>query len=284
MSRAPIRLEAGARRADGHVGPVLDRRALLRVLGLLGFSSAAAQLGCGKPIDLRPAGAPQGPPVTRVPPPEVTPLYDDDLDTLMDVILPSERGPGGEVLRAGAVEVGAAEALKLDNFVRLLRAQGLLQPGVLDLFDEHESFDVRFRALLVEDLALLAAIERPGEAFRRLPRALQEAAVERGLSDPAVAPFLELVRAACFLAYLGALKTDQGLIDVGYPPFEDFAGGVAVSGYPRTLTGRRIDVDQEDVAALIRANNWDDYSYNRAPLPTPSDDLSDVLDEQGDLR
>lgn len=254
------------------------------MLGLLGFSAAALPLGCARPLDLRPESAPKGPPVGRRPPPEETPLYDDDLESLMDVILPSERGPGGELLKAGAVEVGAAAVLKLDNFVRLLRAQGLIQPGVLDLFDEHESFDARFRALLAEDLALLSALERPGTAFRRLPRALQEAAVERGLSDPSVAPFLELVRTACFLAYLGAVHTDQGLIDVGYPAFEDFAGGVAVSGYPRTLTGRRIDVEQEDVAALIRANNWDDYSYNRPPAPTPGDDLSDVMDPAGDLR
>lgn len=254
------------------------------MVSLLGVSTAALELGCTKPLDLRPEGAPKGPPVRRQPPPEETPLYDDDLEALMDVLLPSERDPSGALQKAGAVEVGAPEVLKLDNFVRLLRAQGLLQPGVLQLFDQHESFDARFRALLAEDLALLAAIERPGTPFRRLPRALQEAAVERGLSDPAVAPFLELVRAACFLAYLGAMHTDQGLIDVGYPPFEDFAGGVAISGYPRTLTGRRIDVEQEDVEALIRANNWDDYSYNRPPAPTPSDDISDVMDEDGDLR
>ena len=49
-----------------------------------------------------------------------------------------------------------------------------------------------------------------------------------------------VVRSACFVAYLGAAYSDVGLREIGFPPFENLADGLAVSGYPRTRTGRLI--------------------------------------------
>jgi hypothetical protein len=92
-----------------------------------------------------------------------------------------------------------------------------------------------------------------------------------------------VLRAACFTSFLGAIDSDAGLRAVGFPAFEDMAAGIAVSGYPRTRDGRLIDAETEDLDALARAGELDDYTYNLQPEPTPGDDLSLVINADGDL-
>jgi AcrR family transcriptional regulator len=207
----------------------------------------------------------------------------------VDRLPPQDGGPAPgdlealiELLAPGALGAGALQVLRLENFTRLLRAQGLVPASAAEPIEDWPSYDVAFRRVLEADLAVLAAAMRPGTSFGALPSELQASAVERGFGDPLRRPGLEVVRAACFLALFGAVTSDAGLVAIGYPPFEDFAGGVAVSGYPRTLTGRPIDPEREDLAALALANNLDDYTFNREPAPS-GEDLSAVVDANGDL-
>jgi hypothetical protein len=88
---------------------------------------------------------------------------------------------------------------------------------------------------------------------------------------------------AAFLAWLGAVRSDIGLVAIGYPPFENHADGLAVSGYPRTTDGRLVDAEAEDLAALAASGELDDYTYNQVPAATAGVDLDDVLDARGDL-
>jgi hypothetical protein len=140
-----------------------------------------------------------------------------------------------------------------------------------------------FRAALNAELAVLAARERPLTAFRDLPRATQERIVTEAFDDDARRPLMLVARAACFLAFLGAITNDVGLRYAGFPPFESFADGLAVSGYPRTKSGRLVDASKEDLPSLAAKGDLDDYTYNRAPALTAGDDLSTVLDADGDL-
>jgi hypothetical protein len=229
----------------------LSRREVLLVLGALGFSAA----GCGGLERRResPAGEEEEPaPPIEPPPPDGR--WSSNLRALMDTLL------------SGSVAAGAEQVLSLDNFVFLARAQGLL-PGIAPDFEAPRGFDEAFHRLLNANLDLLAALQRPLTEFRRLPPELMEAAVKAGFEDPALAPQLTFVRAACFLAFLGAVHSDAGLVSIGFPPFEDFEQKIAVSGYPRVLAGGEVD----------------DYTYNREPEPTPGDDLSLVIDPNGDF-
>ena len=58
----------------------------------------------------------------------------------------------------------------------------------------------------------------------------------------------------------------------------------AVSGYPRTRSGRTVDAAHENLAQLAAAHDLDDYTFNLAPAPTPGDDLTLLIDANGDLR
>ncbi|MCA9618396.1 MAG: hypothetical protein KC731_05225 [Myxococcales bacterium] len=210
--------------------------------------------------------------------------YADNLDALFDVLLPAERDADGAVISPGAREVGADALLSLDRFGPLASTQGFVPPLPADLVALFDGFDVALRSAINVDLDVLAGLQQPFVAFRDLSAAAREAAVAQAFDDDLRRPLYLVVRAAAFAAYLGAGRSDAGLREVGYPAFEDYAGGIATSGYPRTVSdGRRIDAESEDLAALAAAGELDDYSYNLAPLPTDAVDLASVLDENGEL-
>ena len=211
------------------------------------------------------------------------PDFSDDLDALFDVLLPAERDDAGRLLTPGAREAGAADVLRLRDFVPLATARGWIPPVSDVLMRALDDVDGAFRAAIVADLDLQALARDPLATFRDLPRSDQENIVARAFEDPGRRPAMLVVRAACFAAWLGAITSDLGLRAVGFPPFEDFAGRLAVSGYPRTLGGRLVDAAHEDLSLLAAKGDLDDYTYNRAPEPTPGDDLATILDERGDL-
>ena len=258
----------------------LSRRRALALLGDL-CAVAAGLAGCAGESDPR-ASAWEPPSQTPSQTPADQP-YADNVDALMDVLLPAERDGAGVLISPGAREAGAAAVLDVDAFAKLAAARGLLPP----LSDEVLSWLAEgadaFRTALGGELDLLALVQRPLATFRELSRPLQERVVDHALDDPILRPAVEFVRVACCFAYLGAVENDVGLQAVGFPPFEDFADGRAVSGYPRTPDGRLIDAETEDLAALEEAGDLDDYTYNLQPKPTPGDDLASVLDERGDL-
>ncbi len=249
--------------------PAVTRRQVLGIARALGLTAIAGALpgaltGCAQP-DFDDTGD--------------DPLYEwpdegidlaavaANIEAAMDVILPAEFNDRGELVSPGAVEAGAWTVMQLDRLVPLARAQGLL-PELPDWIDEDSAaLDATTQALISSELDRMAADYALLTPFRDLPRAHQEAAVADAFVDPDRAPLMELLRGVCFLAFLGAVVSDVGLQDLGYPPFEDFDDGLAVSGYPR------IDADGE----------VDDYTYNLEPQPSPEDDLSGVLDASGDL-
>ena len=254
---------------------------------LLGFGLGAAGIlsaGCGtSPV--------------RVPPPPVLPVetpgegsaapararYADNVDALCDVILPAEIDATGKITSPGGREAGVDKVLRIESFVPLAIAQGFL-PSLTDAeVSGLRDLAGSFRATLNADLDLLAVAERPLTMFRDLPRTMQESVVTRAFADPAQRPAMLVVRAACFTAYLGAAFSDVGLQAVGFPPFESFDDGLAVSGYPRTRSGRKIDAAKEDLGKLFAAGDLDDYTYNRAPAPTDGEDLAKLVDANGDL-
>jgi hypothetical protein len=261
------------------MSPRMTRRSALEALAALGLFAA----GC-RPRAADDAGAPSPslPPETGSG--QMTPAaYSDAVDALCDVLLPAERDEGGKVLSPGAREAGVHEVLRAASFVPLAQAQGLLPPLSDSIMTRLADLDGAFRDALNAALDAAALLQKPLTAFQNLPRALQEAAVDQAFADPAQRPALLVVRAACMTAYLGAAQNDAGLVDVGFPPFENFADGLAVSGYPRTKGGRTVDATTEDLGALAARGDLDDYTYNREPQPTPGDDLSLVLDANGDL-
>ncbi len=177
----------------------------------------------------------------------------DAVDAVFDVLLPSD----GEA--PGARDVRASDVLRLESFVPLAMAQGLIPPlpDAVTAAIEKRSGD--FRAAVNATLDAMAFGERALSRFLDLPKEAQARLVARAFDDPATRPIMLVVRAAAFTAYLGAITGDAGLRAVGFPGFVDF--------------GRRI------------ANHGDrGFSYGRAPLATQGDDLTDVLDENGDLR
>ena len=209
--------------------------------------------------------------------------FADDVAALCDVLLPSEIDANGKVLSPGAREVDVDGALRIEDFVAVASAQGLF-PRLPDADVERLGTAIdAFRAALNAELAVLAARERPLTAFRDLPRAAQEQIVADAFEDDARRPLVLVARAACYLAFLGAITNDVGLRYVGFPPFESLDDGLAVSGYPRTKSGRLVDATKEDLASLAAKGDLDDYTYNRAPAATAGDDLSLVLDASGDL-
>jgi hypothetical protein len=219
------------------------------------------------------------PPATALPPLDFT----DDLDALFDVILPAERDAKGNVTTPGAREAGAMDVLRLKDFVPLATARGWIPPAPDAVTKTLADVDGAFRAALVADLDLRALAYDALTTFRDLPRKEQEDIVARAFDDPARRPGMLLVRAACFAAWLGAITSDLGLRAIGFPPFEDWDARLAVSGYPRTKGGRLVDPTIENLPALAASGQLDDYTFNRAPEPTPGEDLSTILDASGDL-
>lgn len=263
---------------------LLSRRRALETLLGVGLGATTILSGCGTSTGRAPP-SPALPPETpgegsAAPSREA---YADNVDALCDVILPAESDAAGKITSPGAREAGADKVLRIDTFVPLAIAQGFL-PALSDLeLSGLRDLAGTFRSTLNASLDLLAIRERPLTAFRNLPRGMQEAVVARAFADPAHRAAMLVVRAACFTAYLGAAFSDVGLQAVGFPPFESFDDGLAVSGYPRTRSGRKIDAATEDLKKLAAEGNLDDYTYNRAPSPTTGDDLSKILDANGDL-
>jgi len=194
-------------------------------------------------------------------PPEAA--FSDNVDALFDVLIPAERDAKGKLVSPGAREAGANEVLALDRFAALAVALGLVPQidaaGVARL----EELGGLLRTTLDAQLDVLATVERPGTRFRDLPRTAQERIVARALP---LDPLMQVVRAAAFTAYLGAVTSDVGHVAIGYPAFERLADGLAVSGYPRKVDGK-----------------IDDYTYNALPAGANAD-LSLLLDANGDLR
>jgi hypothetical protein len=194
------------------------------------------------------------------------PPFEDNVDALFDVLIPAERDEkNGTLLSPGAREARPSDILSIDRFAALAVALGFLPSSSSSSPPQLEELDALgdgLRAALNANLDVLAFAEKPLTPFRDLPRAQKEAIVERAFDDDRQRPLMLVARAAAFFAYLGAITSDVGLVAIGYPPFEDFKGGVAVSGYPT-----------KDA----------DYTFNETP-PSGGDDLSAILDEAtGDL-
>lgn len=226
-----------------------SRREALWLLSLAGCGSAVSAPG---PLEL-PRQVPSRPvsPASR---------FGDNVDALFDLLLPAEGAQGG------AREANVDAVLRSEGLVRLAIAQGFIAPVAEVLISAFDDFARGARVALNRDLDVLAALEQPLTPFSQLPTGLQEAIVARAFDDPVRRPPLLIIRAACFLAWLGGGPSDLGLRALGFPPFENLADGLAVSGYPRMTDGR-----------------LDDYTFNQAPAPTHGDDLSLVLTAEGDL-
>jgi hypothetical protein len=221
-----------------------------------------------------------------VPSEELTPdsPFADSVDALFDVMLPAEHDASGALRSPGAREANADGLLRTSNFARLALAQGLIPVLPEAALAALSDLAGTVRTTLNRQLDTLANVEQPLTAFHQLPRARQEAMLARMLDDEALKPALLVLRAVAFAAYLGASDTDVGLQALGFAPFESLADGRATSGYPRTRAGRTVDAAHEDLRALEAAHQLDDYTFNQAPAPTPGDDLSLVLDANGDLK
>jgi hypothetical protein len=242
------------------------------------FASGCAPTGEGDP-------APSLPLPDQVPGGDVSgrPHHADDVAALCDVLLPTERDKAGAIVSPGASEADVDGVLRIQDFVAVATAQGILPPLPDAFVARFSGAADAFRVAANAELAVLAARHRPLTAFRDLPRELQETVVRDAFDDDAQRPLLVVLRAATFLAFLGAVTNDAGLRAVGFHPFESFEDGRAVSGYPRTKGGRLIDASKEDLAALAGKGDLDDYTYNREPAVTPGDPLATILDAAGDL-
>jgi len=260
-------------------GPISRRRAIL-VLAAGALAAACA------PEESESGVAPAYPLPDQVPGGEVGDRgrHADSVDALCDRLLPAEYGADGALVAPGAREAGVEGVLRIEDFAALATAQGLLAPLPDNVVERLSGLGDALRAAVNGELDGLAARHRPLTRFRDLSPEEQERVIDEAFEDPAHRPAMLLVRAACFLAFLGATTNDLGLRAVGFPPFESFADGVAVSGYPRTRSGRLVDAAKENLRALQASGDLDDYTYNREPAPTPGDDLSLILDERGDLR
>lgn len=258
---------------------ITRRDALEMVLGL----GVLAASGCapGGDDDLaRALSMPDQVPGGEVP---ERPRDADDVAAVCGVLLPTEYDRAGNVTSPGAREADVDGVLRIQDFVAIATAQGILPPLPDALVARFSGAADAFRAAANGELAVLAARHQPLTAFRDLPRALQEKVLVDAFDDDAQRPLLVVLRAATFLAFLGAVTSDVGLRAVGFPPFESFADGRAVSGYPRTTGGRLIDAAKEDLASLAGRGELDDYTYNREPARLPGDPLATILDAGGDL-
>ena len=226
-----------------------SRREALWLLGLAGCGSAVS---APKPITL-----PDEVPSREV---DAAPKYSDSVDALFDVLLPAEKQS------PGAREVNVDAVMRTEGLVRLAIAQGFIAPMAQTLVSAFDQLATSARVALNRDLDLLASFELPLTPFSQLPPATQVAVVSRAFDDPLRRPTLLVVRAVCFLAYLGGGQSDLGLRTLGFPKFENLGDGLAVSGYPRMTEGK-----------------VDDYTFNQQPAPTNGDDLSLVLTPEGDL-
>lgn len=236
---------------------MLTRRQALLGLGL-GLFAATTQTACDVSDSTRDAqkrGAPKG---TLD---GAAAGFTDNVDALFDLIIPAERDAVGNLISPGAREAKPDGILSIDRFAALASALGFLPPLSEATLRGFAELGGAFRVAINANLDALAFVERPLTPFRDLPRESQEAVVARAFDDERQRPAMLVLRAAAFFAWLGAITSDVGLRAVGFPPFEDFAAGIAVSGYPM---------------------GGEDYTFNEEPKAT-TDDLDGVLDAYGDL-
>ncbi len=256
------------------------RREALRLLGALGA------LGCNAPDDW--TAQPWQAPKSTSPEGATAPLvFVDSVDAAFETLLPAERDANGVVVSPGAREAGADRVLATEGFGLLALAQGYA-PGVPErVITLLKRSGNAFRVAANAELDALASLRRPLVPFRDLSASQRHEIALAALDDPAHDPAhratLLILRAACFSAYLGAVTSDVGLHAVGFPKFEDWETRLAVSGYPRTKSGRLLDAERDDLAALAAKGDLDDYTFNREPAATVGDDLSAVVDANGDL-
>ncbi len=251
---------------------VLTRRQALVFLGV----GSGWLIGCevGVPLVLDPK-LPDQVPSRDLP---VKGRYADSVDALFDVLVPSE------AMVPGARDCGVDHVLRTESFLKLAIAQGLVKPISDALVKSFDDLSGSVRAMLNTRLDALATLEKPLTAFHKLPTPLQVKVVARLFDEDASRPLMLVMRAVAFVAFLGAVETDLGLRAIGFPAFENMGDGRAVSGYPRTRSGRLVDATKENLVALAAAGELDDYTFNRAPMPTVGDDLSLVMDANGELK
>ncbi|MFT3836038.1 MAG: hypothetical protein QM723_03450 [Myxococcaceae bacterium] len=224
----------------------LSRREILAV--------ALAIAGCrARPMPGNPAKLPDQLPGD--PPPDER--FSDSVDALFDVLLPAELDADGALLSVGARETGADQVMETQSLVKLLIAQGLIGPLEENVIAALDDLRVTARASLNVQLDLLAQQERPDTAFRHLSRPLQEKVVQRAFDDDAMKPVMQVLRAVCFVGWLGGTDDDRGLRELGFPAFAQ--------------------------PGQLESSGFSDYSFDRDPGVTPGDDLSAVMTSTGDL-
>ncbi|GAC1351795.1 MAG: hypothetical protein NVS3B20_04630 [Polyangiales bacterium] len=249
-----------------------------------GFGATSASLfviGCGDSPPERPALLPSRPDQTPSSDAPLAGRYSDNVDALFDILIPAERRKDGSII-PGAREALADKVLHFDNFLPLAQAAGFFSNLPTPVLANLHGLGTTFRDALNADLDALSFSQKPLTAFRDLPFSMQQSVVDAAFADDARKPAMQIVRVACFTAYLGGVASDVGLRAIGFPPFENLSDGLAVSGYPRTRTGRLIDAAKENLSDLAAKNDLDDYTYNRAPKPTKGDALT-FVNADGDL-
>ena len=206
--------------------------------------------------------------------------YEDSVDALLDVLVPADRDAKGTVTSPGARETSAGQLFGDTELVALAQGLGYL-PALSDsALTAAQSSEGGLRAAISAALDVAASRERPLTAFSDLDRDAQLRVVDAMYTDSTLSTLVEVVRVIALVAYLGAIYNDQGLIAVGFPPSENFADGLAVSGYPRTTTGQLINPESANLHALAANGTLDDYTFNEAP---PAFAVALGLDPRGDL-
>ncbi len=209
--------------------------------------------------------------------------YEDSTDALLDVLIPADRDAKGVVTCPGAREVSAGRLFGDKELVSLAQGLGFLPALSDDALTAATTSEGGLRDALNAALDLAAARERPLTAFKDLPKDVMSRVVGTMFDDAThlgTGALMEAARVVAFVAYLGAVYDDGGLVAVGFPPYESFADGLALSGYPRTTSGRLVDATKEDLHALAAKGELDDYTWNEAP---PAFAVALGLDARGDL-
>lgn len=223
-------------------------------LGRRGFFQAIALLALGCNATARDRDANDDARAKPLDPADVdgTPKYEDATDALFDVLLP------------GAREVDAGRFFGDRELVSLVTALGLLSTHDGEALDALADASGGLRAAINVVLDGLASRRAPLARFAELSPASRAALTDEAFDADETRPIIEIVRVVAFVAYLGATYSDAGLVAIGFPPYEDFDAGIAVSGYPRkTKTGA-----------------IDDYTYDEEPGPFT---VALGLDDRGDL-
>jgi hypothetical protein len=194
--------------------------------------------------------------------------YEDSVDALFDVLVP------------GAREAQAGRFFGDRELVSLVTGLGLLSTNDGEVLDALTDASGGLRSAINAMLDGLAARRAPLSKFSELSLASRTEITNDAYDADSTKPLVEIVRVIAFVAYLGATYSDAGLVAIGFPPYEDFEAGIAVSGYPRTTSGRLVDATEEDLRALAKKGELDDYTYDEGPGPFA---VALGLDERGDL-